>query len=89
MAITTTITSEGRWPVGNRRIVQGRSVLSGGVATGDVVTGLNKVESFVPVVAAATQQGVAVNETLPLSSGDVTVVVETNDSTFDWTAIGI
>jgi len=89
MAIATTITSEDRFPIGNKRMVQGRSVLSGTVATGVVVTGLNRVDSFFPVVEAATQQGVAVNTTLPLAGGDVTVVVETNDSTFTWTAIGI
>lgn len=89
MAIATTINSDEKTVFGNKRVVMGRSVLSGGVSTGDVVTELSKVEMFIPVVSAATQQGVAVNETLPLASGTVTVVVETADSTFDWIAIGL
>lgn len=88
MAIATTINVDAKTVFGNMRVVFGRSVLSGGVATGQVVTGLSRVLMFIPIVAAAAQQGVAVNETLPLASGLVDVVVETNDSTFDWIAIG-
>lgn len=89
MAIATTINLDAKTVFGNLRAVMGRSVLSGTVATGDVVTGLNKVLMFIPIVTGASQQGVSVNETLPLASGTVTVVVETNDSTFDWLAIGL
>jgi hypothetical protein len=68
--------------------VTGQSVLSGATGTGDVVTGLNRVDAFLITVAGASRQGASVNETLPLASGTVTAVVETNDSTFNWIAIG-
>ena len=77
-----------RGNLGNRKIVAGQSVLSGTTNTGDVTTGLNLVQAFFITVKGTAQQGSAVNETLPLSSGDVTAVVETNDSTFYWVAIG-
>lgn len=86
MAIATTIFNT--TACGNRRMVSGKSVLSGNVATGDVVTGLDYVDGFCVNVAGATQKGCSVNETFPLNSGDVTVVVETNDGTFYWTAFG-
>lgn len=89
MAIATTIQPEGRNVFGNKRVIVGRSVLSGSVATGEVVTGLNKVEAFFIQVVGAAQQGSSVDETFPLAGGTVTALVETNDSTFDWIAIGI
>ena len=87
MAIANTIIAQTVF--GNKRVVIGKSVLSGTVATGDVVTGLDQVEFFIPVVSGATQNGIAINETLPLASGTVTAVVETNDSTFYWIAVGL
>lgn len=87
MAIANTINSQTVF--GNKRIVEGKSVLSGTTNTGDVATGLKRVEQFFIAVAGSSQQGSSVNETLPLAGGDVTVVVETNDSTFYWMAIGI
>ena len=87
MALSTTIIA--RTVFGNKRAVYGKGVISGGTATGDVVTGLGSVEYFDITVAGATQKGCSVNETLPLASGDVTVVTETNDQTFYWMAIGI
>lgn len=86
MAITTTIIR--RSIFGNMRIVIGRSVLSGGTNTGDVVTGLNRTELFAPVTAGASAKALSVNETMPLSGGDVTVVTESNDATIDWIAFG-
>ena len=77
-----------RLPAANRKIVCGESVLSGGTNTGDVVTGLELVESFVVLTQTTAQKGFAVNETFPLSSGDVTVYSHSNDATFTWMAIG-
>lgn len=86
MAITTTITR--RSIFGNMRIVIGSSVLSGGTNTGDIVTGLSRVEHISPATIGSSQKGFAVNETLPLSSGDVTIVTESNDATVNWIAFG-
>jgi len=86
MAISNTIIR--RSVFGNMRIVVGKSILSGGTNTGDAVTGLNRVEIFLPITGGSAQKGIAVNETLPLSSGNVTVVTEANDATFYWLAIG-
>lgn len=85
MAIATTILR--RSVFGNMRIVAGYSVISGGTNTGDVVTGLNSVEIFLPVTYGSAQKGLAVNETLPCT-GDVTIVSESNDATIQWLAIG-
>lgn len=90
MAIVTTILR--RSVYGDRWLIEGKSVLSGGVATGDVITGLKIVNFFWLVTKAAAQKGCAVNEDFPLMNagpGTVTVLVETNDSTFYWSAIGI
>ena len=86
MAITNTTFS--RTIFGNKRVVMGKSVISGGSSGGDVVTGLDYVESFLMNVEGSSQQGCSVNETLPLSSGDVTIVVETANSTVYWEAKG-
>lgn len=86
MAIVTTINS--KTVLGDKRMVEGVSVLSGTTNTGDVATGLSVVEQFFIITSGATQKGCSVNSTLPLASGDVTAVVETNDGTFYWMAIG-
>lgn len=86
MAITTTIIS--RTILGNKRTVIGKSVLSGDVATADVVTGMAYIESFQATIQGSSAKAIAVNESLPLSSGDVTVVTEDNNLTFYWEAKG-
>lgn len=86
MAIATTINL--KMSVGNKRMVCGKSVLSGGSASGDVATGLNRVDHFTMNVQGATQKGCSIDEVLPLAGGDVTAVVETADGTFYWQAIG-
>lgn len=86
MAIATTISV--KTVFGNKRVHCGKSVLSGSVATGDVVTGLKSVDHFSMNVEGATQKGCSINSTLPLATGTVTAVVETNDGTFYWQAIG-
>ncbi len=88
MTINTTIDSNDRTVFGDKKVVYGVSVISGDVATGDVVTGLAYVEHFLAVVQGDTQKGCSINEDLPLSSGDVTVVTESNNQTFIWMALG-
>jgi len=87
MAIANTIIDRTVW--GDKRVVYGKSVISGDTNTGDVATGLSKVEILLPVVKGATQKGFSVNEDFPLSGGDVTVVTESNNQTFYWLAIGV
>ena len=87
MAIATTIL--GRSIEGNYRHIYGKSVLSGTTNTGDVVTGLSQVVYFQMNVYGGTQKGCSVNEALPLASGTVTAVVESNDGTFYWEAVGV
>ena len=87
MAIANTIIDRTVW--GDKRVVYGKSVISGDTNTGDVATGLSRVEMFQVTVSGATQKGCSVNETLPLSGGDVTVVTESNNQTFYWLAIGV
>lgn len=86
MAITTTIL---RTSVqGDDRVVYGKSVLSGTASTGDVATGLNTVEFFTAVSKDTTPSYVAIDETLPLASGDVSIKASGNDKTFFWKAEG-
>lgn len=86
MTLTTTISGRGVW--GNHNVVFGKGVISGDTATGDVATGLAEVTCFTMSVQGGTQKGHSVNETLPLASGDVTVVTESDNQTFYWIAIG-
>ena len=86
MTITTTIIK--RSIFGDMRVVHGKSVLSGSTNTGDVVTGLNRVDSFTMIPVGTTAKATCINETLPLSSGNVTCYTEDNDMTFYWTAMG-
>lgn len=86
MTIVTTI--NGKTVFGNKRVHYGTSVISGDVATDDVVTGLTRVDSMTVVVKGGTQKGSAINETLPISGTDITVVTESNNQTFYWEAIG-
>ncbi len=87
MAITTTIAF--RTVMGNKRVVAGKSVLSAGSTGGDVVTGMSRVESFIVTPEGGTQLGHSVDETLPLSGGNVTVEMETSNTTFYWEAKGL
>lgn len=87
MAIANTIIA--KTVFGNKRVVIGKSVLSGTTNTGQVATGLKRVEAFFLNVYGATQKGSSVDESFPLEGGDVDVVVESNDGTFQWMAVGI
>ena len=87
MAIANTINS--RTVFGDRVIVFGKSVISGGTDTGEVATGLAKIELFIPVgKSSAFDEGVVVEEDFPLAKGTVTVFAGYNDYTFYWMAIG-
>ncbi len=77
-----------RTVMGNMRVIIGKSVLSSGATGGDVVTGLARVESFIVTPEGGTQLGHSVNETFPLSKGDVTVEMESANTTFYWEAKG-
>lgn len=86
MAITTTILT--RTVFGNRDVVIGKSVVSGGSSGGDIETGLGSIDAMFAVAAGSDEQGIALNETFPLASGDVTLVNEDANSTTYWLAIG-
>lgn len=87
MAITTTISWKSVF--GNKRVHYGKSVLSGGVTSGDVNTGLQKCEGFIVCPYNATAQECAVNEDLssPVDGTAVTIIGE-SDATLYWLAIG-
>lgn len=83
MTIVTTIIR--RTVMGNMKIVVGSCTNDS--TGGDVATGLRNVEVFIPVNLGSSAAELAVNETFPLASGDVTVVTE-NAINFAWIAIG-
>ena len=76
MSAAFAYTIEKRGVIGSMKFVSGTFTPSGGSTGGDIKTGLNKVYNIWlqhtgnAVVASAP----SVNETLPLSSGDVTIV---------------
>lgn len=87
MAFTYTISR--RTITGNVRTVYGTYTNAGGDTGGDIPTGLSRVETFqiTQTGAAVTTGAPVVNETFPLSSGDVTIVTDAGaDGT--WLAIG-
>ena len=86
MTIVTTVRE--RISLGNKKMILGTSVLSGSTATGDVAVPLKNIVSMQVTVLGAAQQGSSVDETFPTKDTDPTVLVETNDSSFDWVAIG-
>lgn len=83
MTIVTTIIR--RSVFGNMRIVVGTSTNDS--TGGDVETGLNSVEAFVPTPIGGTAAEISVNETYPLAGGTVTVVCESSVN-FSWIAFG-
>ncbi len=88
MAITTTILRKICAGPGNRFFIYGKSIIGGVTNTEEVVTGLDRVDSFEGTVSGALASTVATNETFPLLSGTVTVYTTNNDETFYWEAIG-
>lgn len=80
MAFTTTITNQTVF--GNKRVVMGTFVSDGGSTGGDIATGLQKVDNIIlqHTGAAVVASAPVVNETLPLSGGNVTIVTVANTS---------
>ena len=75
--------------MGNKRVHMGTYANAGGSTGGDIVTGLRRVEfmSLQPTGAAVIASAPSVNETIPLSSGSVTIV-NTADKSGVWMAVG-
>ena len=80
MAFSFTIENE-QILEGNMKIVYG-TWNSAGVTGGEIVTGLGRVDvCLLGHTGSATEAAVAVvNETLPLASGDVTIVCTSSDT---------
>lgn len=86
MAITNTEIS--KVSLGNRKMIIGKSVISGGTDTGDVEVALGVIENFTPVISNTDDLKISVDETFPLKDTAVTITTEGNDRTVYWTAIG-
>lgn len=87
MAFTSTVTA--RTVFGDKRVVYGTYTNTGGGAGGDIATGLSRVDAIFLQTsgAAVSADQSAVDETFPLSGGDVTVV-NTADSDGYYMAFG-
>lgn len=87
MAFSSTVID--RTVFGDKRIVTG-TFDGSGVTTGDVATGLSRVEAFMvtSVGSAIVADSPTVNETLPLAGGDVSLIF-TSGKAGNWMAIGI
>lgn len=75
---------------GNKKVVFGKSVLSGGVATGDVTKacmGLKRIDHFSGTVSDALTSSCSTSETFPCTV-DITIITTNNDDTVYWMAIG-
>lgn len=71
---------------GNKRVHKGTFTNTGGSTGGDIETGLARVD-FISLQhggAAVVSDAPAVNETLPLASGAVTVVTAADADGFWW-----
>ena len=86
MTIVTTIID--KVSLGNKKMIIGKSVLSGTVTEGDVQVPLKVIDSFVGAESASGQAGFAVEEDFPLLNTSPTVHISTTDGTFYWRAIG-
>lgn len=88
MAIVTTILR--RTIEGGRRVVYGKSVISGGVATGEVTTSLGRVIFFEGTVKSAAASAVTANETFPVQNKAtaITIITSNNNETVYWRAVG-
>lgn len=89
MAIANTKLSHTFW--GNKKVVFGKSVISGATNTGDVtlaVIGLKRVDAFWFSVNRNAAEGMSVEEAFPCRN-DITIHTTTNDMTVYWTAVGV
>lgn len=73
-------TVQGRTVFGNKKIVYGTYVSSGGSTGGDIVTGLTVLENLqlTQTGSAVTTGAPVVNETFPLAGGSATIVTDAN-----------
>lgn len=78
-----------RLPIGNKFMTYGTWTTTVATTGGDIDTGLSKVDTFhLSHEGAAVEAAVGVaNESFPLASGSVTIVVTAQD-TGTWLAIG-
>lgn len=79
MAFTVAITR--RTVIGNLRMVVGTYTNNSSSTGGDLTTGLNRVEhvTLQPKGSSILANQPVVNETMPLSSGDVTIVTTADE----------
>jgi hypothetical protein len=84
-----TYTELRRYVVGDRRVVEGTFSNAEASTGGDIVTGLGRVENVTlqHTGAAVVLSAPVVNETLPMNSGDVTIVTVA-DTAGTYRAIG-
>ena len=77
-----TITIDERGVMGDKRYVYGKYVNDGGSTGGEVTTGLSFVNSFQYQEKGSAVVGnrSVVDESFPLSSGDVTLVTNSNET---------
>lgn len=90
MTFTVTLFDDGKAEfLGTRKLVQGNVTNTGGSTGGEVSTGLRIVEQFhfQPTNTTTATIANSVNETFPLSGGDVTLVTA-GDVDGIWFAIG-
>jgi hypothetical protein len=76
---------------GDKKIVFGKSVISGGVATGDIALStmrLKRVDFIDFVVSDALTSACSANEDFPCTN-DITIISTNNDDTVYWMAIGV
>lgn len=80
MAFTVTVDIRGI--MGDRRYVFGKYVNDGGSTGGEVTTGLSRVQHFniMEQGSSVSSDRSVMNETLPLSKGDVTIVNSSNET---------
>ena len=76
--------------MGNKRVVSGTYVNTGGSTGGEILTGLRRIETITltQTGAAVTTGAPVANETFPLDDGDVTIVTDA-DADGTWRVEGI
>lgn len=84
MAFSYTVTSNTVF--GNKRIVFGSFTNGVSDTGGEVATGLKTVDFFIPI-GSSLPLTAQINETFPLSSGNVTIVTDPDLDGY-WMAIG-
>ena len=89
MAFVSAIISEGRSIQGDKRVIYGTYTNTSGSTGGDIVTSLSRVDgiTITQTGSAITTGAPVVNESFPLSKGDVTIVTDA-DADGIWKAEG-